>query len=187
MAFPKKFPHLADAAPRLTVDGGTAYHPFRMDAPEGLTERRTGVLYRQAHTLAHPTPAGYYDPLSIMCVVDLLLRLEHDTIIRARDLAKLLTSEYPHFTWPGIVAGRIMSDLAEAALATGMAELPIAHAEDKRGHYFVVSTTPAAWEWLLGVRVAIGTLAEEQVALERTGHGSSRTGFPFDCLAGVAA
>jgi len=138
-------------------------------------------------TLAHPVPAGWWDPVSIALVLDCLLRLEHDTVIRARHLVQLMNAEYPQMSWNPTVVGRIMSDLAEASLASGAtAEPPIDRFRASHGHQFIVNVNSLNWRWLIGVRRAVADYAETVIREERAlGEFSPRRNFPFDVISQV--
>lgn len=189
MARQRKYPNLSDAQPRLQPNGGGDYRPSAnewREPPEGPTKHQRDAFRRQAENLAHPSPAGYYDPLSIMCVTDLLLRLEHDSFIRSRHLANLLDIEYRQLSWPSVVVGHILSDLAEAAAASGISPAPIERDLTKGGNRYIVRTDPGSWQWLVAVRARLGELAEA-VVREEQGIGArvARPAFPFDALASL--
>lgn len=128
-------------------------------------------------------PAGWCDPVSIALLLDGLLRLEHDTTIRARHLATILNQEYPQISWNATTVGRILSELAEAALALGLDEPPLERQLTSGGHRFAVNVNSLNWRWLLNVRRAMGDYAEEVIREERAlVEFSPRRNFPFDVI-----
>jgi hypothetical protein len=129
--------------------------------------------------------AGWYDPVSIMCVLDLVLRLENDEPFRPQGFVRHLSQEYTQFSWAPITAGRILSDLAEAALAVDPENPPIAKQLTHGGHRYWVNVSPVNWQWLIDARLALGKLAEQTVALEQAGHTIPRGTFPFEVLDAV--
>lgn len=180
MARPRKFPDLADAEPRLSSEGGINYMPDRL---EGITLTKVARDYmrNEVQTLVHPTPAGYFDPVTIMSVLDMLLRLEHDTTVRPRDLVPLLQQHYPNLIWKPIVVGRVMSDLCEAASA--QANPPLTKAMSFGGHRYAITVDAESWSWLLKAREGMAQLAKRTIEIERaTGEPMKRTSFPFEAL-----
>jgi hypothetical protein len=180
MARPKKFPDKADAEPRLSAGGGNQYRP---DGLEGfdLAKHDRERMAREIAVLVHPSPAGYYDPVTITSVIDMILRLEHDTTIRPRDLVPLLSQHYPNLIWKPIVVGRVLSDLTEAASA--QEEPAIQKSLSSGGHRYSIAVTPDAWRWLVKTRDAMAEMAFRQIEIERaTGEPVKRTSFPFEVL-----
>lgn len=171
----------------MSSKNGETYQPATLIAARPVGDATAKRMLKEARALTHPTPAGWCDPVSITLVLDLLLRLENDTTLRARHLTDLLTQEYPQVAWNPNTVGRILSELSEAAAVAGATtEPPIERNLTRGGNRFVVNVNTHNWNWLLGVRARMYDHALQQVRNERaTGEFERRSSFPFDVAAGV--
>lgn len=164
-------------------EGGKTYTPTLLPGESPVSPEQARAFRRQNDTMYHSSPAGYYDPVTITLLLDMLLRCEHDTCIRARDLRFLLDVEYPQMMWTDVTIGRVLSDLAEAARGSGVDPTPIEQQRTTHGHKYVLNITRNGWVWLRDARIRMGDYAEQLLASERRDRARiTLPAFPFDVL-----
>jgi hypothetical protein len=186
MPRPRKFPTHSDSQPRLSAEAGRKYRPAKLAGTNPIDRKAARNLADRTARLSHPTPAGWCDPVSIALVLDAILRLEHDTTIRAGHLNDILNAEYPQVAWNPNTVGRILSELAEAAAATGAESPAIVRGLTRGGNRFAVNVDSLNWRWLYEVEKRMLDLAERVTLDERvTGKVKSRPSFPHDVVASV--
>lgn len=170
----------------LQENSGRNYAPERLVGPNPITEIEARGWSKQIKTLHHPTPAGYNDPVAITCVVDALLRSEHDVTIRTRHLNHLLVEEYPQLLWSPVTVGRILSELCEAAEGAGITPAPIIAWHQGTGTRYIVNVNQNSWKWFARVREAMGKLAE-RIIEEEIGQAAviKMDAFPHDAIDAV--
>lgn len=182
MGRPKRFPHLSDEAPRLSADEGMHFQPAAMEGRNPIEAKRIKTL-TNATARSHVVVSGYYDPNSIACVINAILRLENDTRLTARALATIMSDHYRQYRWPPIVVGRILSDLAGAADDSDLDPPPIRRVAGRGGYRYVVTPNTANWEWFSKVHALFNQLMDNDIAIERAGNETHRRHFPFTEIA----
>jgi hypothetical protein len=164
-----RFPrHLRHGNVRLTDETTRPrYTPTKLDGPV-FTEAAMNQWKAQQTTLIRPFRNGRRDPVTIALVLDLLLRMEHDKIVRTTETVALLRYHYPQASWDVTTVGRILSELADIAADSGAGRpYPLEKDEDATGcKIYAVHVTPANWQWLGKIRHAMGrkaaTILEEE-------------------------
>jgi hypothetical protein len=164
----------------LSLDkrGRTAYVP---EALRGyLTEFKNRHKYkRQSSTVFYPSKAGYMDPLTGMCVLDLVMRLDTTDIIRAKYLSKLLQQTHPQVQWNPIVVGQHLADIwrvCDENFSTIPDQCPITTSRDWEGVRYRLNPTTEGWKWLNVMRDYIGDSAVDTAKAIREGKEVRRQG-----------
>lgn len=67
-----------------------------------------------ARALRHPHGAYHADPIPVMCVVEMLMRIDIHSKIEAKELTELLNEDYKDFTWNPNHVGRILSHIYDS-------------------------------------------------------------------------
>lgn len=128
--------------------------------------------------LYQPVKNGQNDALSITCVLDLLLRIDHDSYVYPAGVTKLLRDEYGHLVqYDPYTVGRIFSDLL-AAMPPGLEhdEQPLATVHWGGARQLVVrADSLPAWQWLGLCRDLMGDRAESDQREAREGNPVPRT------------
>jgi hypothetical protein len=178
MARPRKRPELTRSSPRLSEGEGLGHNPTSLKVR--IINAATSKIWNRQAGETWPTKSGYFDPLSLMLVVEMLMRTEGDTYIVARDLTRMLENAFPQQTWRAVVVGRILSDLAEAANATDATPRPIEKTAGQGGHDYLLNVNPENWRWLGDVREVAGRLFERALDDARRGTYKPPSSFPFE-------
>lgn len=181
----KRWPHLSYAgSPHLSFDGGKFFKPESLGDAKVFRTWDTARWRTQASVLSHPSPNSDTDPVTLTLVLDCLLRLEHDTILRATTLVPVLADNYPQIKWDNVTVGKILSSLYEAAqTAPGIAGKPgIEVAKESNGrNVYGVNLSVEFWQWLGAARTIMGTRAERLMRDERDlGRRIRAVDFPWD-------
>lgn len=71
-----------------------------------------------AQALRHPRGAYHADPVSVMCVVEMLMRIDIHSYIIAKDLAQLLNEDYKDFIWAPLNVGKMLGHIFDAVEKT---------------------------------------------------------------------
>jgi hypothetical protein len=181
----KRWPHLSyNGQPRLSYDGGKFYQPASLGDKPVFNSWDTARWKTQAGSLSHPTPNSDTDPVTLALVLDCLLRMEHDTVLRATPLSGLLNEHYPQIKWDPVTVGKILSAIAEAARGgPGFAGRPgIEMAIESNGRRaYGVNVSSDFWGWLGIARSKMGLRAQSVVNEERSLRQLKPRGeFPWD-------
>jgi hypothetical protein len=163
----------------LTLDhnGKSDYLP---EALRGYIEapKQRRKWQRQVKTLYYPTPCGYNDPLSVVCVVDFLMRVNPAETIRAKYVCDLLTVLNPQLVWNAVTVGQILAEIS--LLATESFRDPdqraLVRTRDWQGNRWHINATASAWKWLTLLRDHAGKLAETQIKAVAEGKEVRRNG-----------
>lgn len=127
----------------------------------------------QRETSCYPSKNGYGDPLSVMLVLDTLMRMSPKQVIRSGALTKHLNETCRQVFWDSVTVGRILGDLAEAAREyQRQTASPLCFVEARRdwlGNLCVIWDSPEAYTWLGTVRDHIAGKAHEAVNNARAG------------------
>lgn len=187
----QRFPNHADVPPRLSAKSGETYQPSSLVLPAGqqiFADGTTKTWIRQRPALAHPQRNSHNDPVTVALLLDGMLRLEHDHVLRAKPLADLLNEQYPQLLWDAVTVGKILASLSEAAKASGApeTELPLERGVTSGAAFFAFRPSVLNWRWLASLRHAMGRKAEEVIQTERKlGKAIARPDFPWDAFAEV--
>ena len=125
---------------------------------------------KEAQSLFHPTPNGRNDPLTHMLVVDTLMRLKPDQMIRAGKLRDILAQQRPQISWDAVTVGRVMTELADVDREHNVTPR-IRTGRDAKNTYFVVTNAPDTFAWLATVRQYLSEQVAEEKRQERNGFG----------------
>lgn len=157
-----KYPrHLRHGTIRLSDETERPrYHPSTLKQ-RLFTDAAMNEWTSQRRAFVRPFPNGRRDPVTISLVLDLLMRLEHDRVLRTREVIELLRLNYPQATWDPTTVGWILSEICHVAAESGApSPRPIEKATDSQGKYFyVVHPTPANWQWMGRLRHEVGQKA----------------------------
>lgn len=167
----KKFAHITREIPRPTE---VPYFPSSLRAqghtsPFPPTTRarwrnQLGIGKRSSRQLIfYPTDCGYNDPLTITCVVDMLMNLETDSYIESGPLTEDLQKTYGHLVrFDAYTVGKILSRLAQeerdVETRPATAEL-ILYVTTGGARKYAIAEDYQGWRWLGEVREYWGTLA----------------------------
>lgn len=143
--------------------------------PKPVTERWRRQMGRYTNQpkgpLAYPVPNGVNDPLSIACVLDLVLRLEVGPYMSGGNLAFELNRSYEQVIWDAVTVGKILSDVVSFA---DLLEMPSPHHQRplylrKHGgiRNYIVHDDPHGWQWIGLIREYMGRKAEEYIRERR--------------------
>lgn len=157
--------------PALSAGGGWTYRPAALNAVDNrpiFTEEARRAWKGQNDRFYRPAPVSDRDPMCYAIVVDALMRMEHHHVLSSPLLAEFLNSEYPRFDWNPVMTGRIMANLAEAAIVPDLGkDTPIISKKRNNRLIFKVRTTARAWRWFTHMRQQLGEMADKSVALCR--------------------
>jgi hypothetical protein len=187
---PKKWPQYRRERPQLTPGDRSRYFSReKLGTNRLFTEYQIKKWSGQARNLRHAQAAGRQDPLSIMLVLDLLLRIEPEYEIRARDVTDLLSVEHPDIWWDSVTTGRILTKLKEVIDQYCTAEAgrrPLEMETDRDGAYYVMVPSISNWIMLGEMRERMGTLAEQVIENENAEHARHpRPDFPWEAFEGL--
>jgi len=145
------------------------YVPDGLDPDKTITPAAAKDFRAQRASIVRSAKCRPGDPVSVLFVLDLVLRAHPDTRIRAKELVNLLRMYYPQVLWDVRTVGRILAGLVEAASGCGAPErdLPIKSYVSGGTAGYVVSTRLESWRWLISARHALGNIAEQMVEQER--------------------
>lgn len=155
---------------------------WRKQMGRGRREDRT-MLYQ-------PVKNGENDALTITCVLDLLMRVDHDAYTFSAGLTKLLGEEYGDLVWfDPYTVGRILKQLLGAQPALERHHRPMELVMWGGARQYVVRWDDAnAWRWLAVARDRMGKRAEaDQEALRdpKIGPPAPRTEDTWLVLEGI--
>lgn len=168
----RRFPHVRHAPPRWSefeahykpasvrrVLGATNLYPLETIQHWRL---QAGHWKRQPKgTLRWPSVNGPNDPLSIMLVLDCIMRLETDAYIQAGGLTALLGREYQQVIWDPVNVGKILAGLHDLGMdAAPRGNGPLGRQSYGGAVMYAMSEDPEAWKYLGAVRQRIGTITE---------------------------
>lgn len=72
-----------------------------------------------ARALRHPHPAHHSDPISVMCVVEMLMKIDIHSRFHAVELTQLMNEEYKDFIWHQHQVGWILMHIYKAQEKSG--------------------------------------------------------------------
>lgn len=139
--------------------------------------RQMGHGMRKDTMLYQPIKNGENDALSITCLVDLLLRIDHDAYVFPSGMTALLEQEYGHLVrWDVYTVGRIFSNLiGNSPLLADKGERPIGTVHWGGARHLVINWSSwKAWQWLGEIRERMGRKAHEHQIAARKGHDVPR-------------
>lgn len=119
--------------------------------------------------LTPPRKAGFFDPFTIMCVIDGMLRTEPTVWAAGNAMSTHLKARYPWLLWNAHIAGRIMSELAgisDNLLGSPFEPddpnrpRPVVHTMVNAVNLWAVDRSVESWLWLGAVRDWVGYMAE---------------------------
>ena len=120
-----------------------------------------------------PSPARDTDPVTVMCVIDCLMRVNPDAYINAGTLTNLLATEfagYKHIIWNPTVVGRILSSiqfLAEDVKLPNPGQAPMISRSTYGGQrYYVIQPDLHTRQWLGALRDHFGRFSHRIIAKE---------------------
>jgi hypothetical protein len=194
----RRYPHVRHGIPRWSeyeeryvskqVYARSNGNPFGRDLREKWM-RQAGRGKGIKGTIRWPTVNGPNDPISIMCVLDCILRLDSDGYIQAGGLASLLSSHYKHIIWDSVNVGKILNGIAELGddAALDKNRLPLGSTIWSGAKQYALTEDLDGWLYLAALRDRAGTLAEK---LAREAHENQmlpqRTTVIWDELGQVA-
>jgi len=113
------------------------------------------LFARQNTNVFYPSPAGYNDPLTHMCVIDVVMRLKPSDVIRAKYLWKLLQHTHPQVQWNSVVTGVALSEIATICEENFREKSlrPLISTRDFAGLKFKLQPTSEGWKWLETMRL----------------------------------
>ena len=137
--------------------------------------------------LYEPVRNGENHALSITCVLDLLLRVDHDTYVYAAGLHKLLIDEYGHLvTFDPYTVGRILSGLLDLQGDIPTDRQPFGTTSWGGARMIAVKwDDEQAWRWIGDVRARIAARAERDQEELRAGGETSRSEEVWSTLEGL--
>lgn len=187
----KKWPGYRRTKPQLTPGNRARYFSReKLKTDKLFGTKQVQRWANQANTMRHAQPAGRQDPLSIMLVIDLLMRLEPETEVRARDLAEILNEEYKDIWWDAITTGRIMTNLmtiVEQYCTAPVGQRVLECEKDRDGFYYLLIPSVPNWIFLGEMRERIGVLAREVIQEEEATHIQHiRPDFPWEIFEGLS-
>lgn len=181
----RKFAHIDHDTPRLAE---RRYWPASLHAQGHRNPIPTATMLRWSRQMGFgktptsllyaPALCGYNDPVTIACVLDLILRSETDTFIEAGGFTERLRDMYGHLVqWDPYTVGKILSRLAQEE--RDVANRPTtAHAIDYvqagGARKYAILEDFQAWLWLAQVRDYMGRHAEDRISDLRAGRKPRR-------------
>jgi len=167
--------HGEDEILALDERGNAAYVPTDL---AGYFERpkETRTWQHQVQTSFHPSRAGHNDPLSVMLVLDTLMRIRPSDMIRAKYLVGLLRQLHPHLIWNTVTVGHILGELSELAEEAfeDTERRPLIQKRDFQSNFWQITVTADAWKWFSSLRTLIGKLNADSLARELRGEDVRR-------------
>lgn len=167
----------------------TGQHPF----PATKTaEWRAQAGWRQRQEargrLAYPQTNGRNDPLTIMLVLDCLMRLETDSYITANPLTAMLWQEYPQMTWDAVTVGYILSKLAETTedLPEAGHMPPFAKVIYAGVAQYAIADDGLSRRWMGRARDLVADKAKEAIQLATERQPIPKTDVIFDDIGNLA-
>ena len=143
-------------------------------------KRQVWRAERQVRTMVYyPSKNGFNDPLTITCLLDLLIRMEPATFLNAPVLVDFLEDEYPQIVWDAVTVGRIMKALVEEAAITERPNnqpAPIIEYRYSDGRVYMINPSPGNHYWLCQLREYFGRCAEKYARDLRGDEPPSRDG-----------
>ena len=134
--------------------------------------RQAGRLPNSAKGhLIRPQPARDTDPVTIMLLLDGILRTNPDAKINSGNLTQHFTNrdEYQQIIWNPIVVGRLLScifDLSEGIPLPNGGPKMIGKSNNAGQLNYSISDDIHTWHWLGYLREHFGQLAEDTIARE---------------------
>ena len=180
----KKFAHIDHDTPRLSE---RRYWPASLHAQGHRNPLRPATMDRWRREMAvgkapramlySPAQCGYNDPVSIACVLDLILRSETDTYIEAGPFSERLQAMYGHLvTFDPYTVGKILSRLAQEQ--RDVARPPTAdillYVTTGGARKYAVIEDFQGWLWLAQVRDYMGKRALARIEDLRDGRQPRR-------------
>lgn len=155
-------PHGLDA---LELESDSGYIPRSLRDQVAIPKSLREKWHDEVRNLFRPSRNGYNDSLSHLFLIDTLMRLKPDQIIRAGKLRDLLAKERPQVVWDAVTVGRMLNELVDLAEehAGKRAKPPLTSGRDRYGNYFLLTPGPATYEWLMGLRQVAATSFEEEL------------------------
>lgn len=180
MAPRRKFAHIDHDIPRLSEH---MYWPSSLIARQHRNPVQLHLLQhwgrqmgigKAPRTMFHqPGKAGYNDPVTITCVLDLILRSETDTYVEAGPLTDRLQDLYGHLVqFDSTTVGKILSTLAQEQRDVDRPNKDaniLDYVTAGGARKYVVMEDVQGWLWLMGVREYFGRLAAERLEALRRG------------------
>lgn len=167
--------------PALEPDAG--YVPHRLRAGVDIASPLKKKWLKEAGSLVRPTKNGYNDAMSHLFILDTLLRLQANQMIRASGLRQVLRREFPQIIWDNVTIGRILGELTDLAAETSTGKGMLTSARDRLGTYFTLSDDHATYKWLAELReIASGKVAEEMAWINQGLEPPARTFSVWDEL-----
>jgi hypothetical protein len=114
---------------------------------------------KERQTFFYPADAGYNDPLTQLCVLDCLMRLDPDATVRSKYLWRFLVNFYPQVKWNPVVVGAVLSEIAMICEDNFKepSQRPIIKSRDGEGLRYKLNPTDAGWTWFETMRRYLGT------------------------------
>lgn len=143
--------------------------------------RKDGMLYQ-------PVRNGENHALSIACVVDLLLRVDHDAYVYPAGMTALLTQEYGHLVqWDPYTVGRIFSGLiGNSPMLVDRGARPIGSVTWGGARQLVINWSSwKAWQWLGEIRERMGAKALRDITEMRAGNDVQRSPEVWDLVESI--
>lgn len=135
-----------------------------------IWRRQVGRFKNQPTTfLYHPSRNGWNDPLTIMVIVDCLLRLNPRRYVSAAQLTAILQDHYKMISWDQHTVGKVLSDLhswAQMAERPKGRMAPIERVTWNGSRQYVLDHSLAGWDWLGQAREYLGQAATKLIAIE---------------------
>jgi hypothetical protein len=171
----------------LELEPDAGYIPRSLRSTIAIPETTREKWHREVKALFRPSRNGYNDTLSHLFLIDTLMRLKPDQIIRAAKLRDLLTETRPQMLWDSVTVGRILTELADlAAERTKKGSVPVlSQGKDRNGTYFTLTHGTDTYQWLASLRdIAQSGFTEEMEYLGRGLQPPTRQFSVFDALTG---
>lgn len=130
----------------------TSNDPLYQEYLPGSVGSRRRIRWNASKNLVYKTLNSFQDPMSLMLVVDALLRIDTSIELRAKYLVEYMDAHYNQIQWDHINLGKIL-----AALADDMNDvLPntsfLRPSRDENGWFYLLSVTPESIELLFRLR-----------------------------------
>lgn len=160
--------------------------PFGRDTIPGvrewLTERRLRQITRARNHFIHRSPNGHRDPFSFWHLLDVLMAISPDYEWNSKQLADLLNTEKPRFSWDPVTVGRILGDIIEScemANGQGLDVAPIIVRRNSAGKWYQMTNQPAGRRVLQNLLEDLAKLCDKLMETEMAGALPARTESPL--------
>ena len=149
----------------LEVEPDSGYIPRSLRPQVAIPKTTRERWHDEVKNLFRPSRNGYNDSLSHLLLIDTLMRLKPDQIIRAGKLRDLLAKNSPQLIWDSVTVGRMLTELSDIAGEDAKkGQKPhITQARDRYGAYFLISYGPDTYQWLADLRTVAANHFQDEL------------------------